>query len=157
MRINYRITFMATVVAALTMVTQANAQRQLGGDDGIAASAKVRAQIEERKASLNTAVVAPAKMACPKCKDALVTVPAQNVKGAQLLAASGVATQTISRHLCNGCETTLSVTGTGKAKQTVATHSCTGCGAEVASCCNVKKSETATKGMDKKIEIAPVK
>ena len=158
MRINYRITFMAAIVVVLTMVSQANAQSQLSAEGGIAASPKVRAQLEERKATLNIAVIATAPaMACPKCKDVLVSVPVKGAKGAQFLAAGGASMQIVSRHLCPGCDTTLSVAGTGKAKYSVATHTCTGCGAEVASCCSLKGSETATVGMDKKIEIAPVK
>jgi len=144
-------------IAMLTFTSPVLAQHKPIGDDGIAASPKVRAQLDERKARSATVTPAVATMACPKCKDALVSVPVTNVKAGQFLAANGVPTQTISRHLCPGCDTTISVAGSGKAKYTVANHTCTGCGAEVASCCNLKSSETATKGMDKKIEIAPIK
>lgn len=155
MKLNYRIGIMATIVAGLTFISQANAQRQLVGDDGIAASPKVRAQLDERKAVVASST-APS-MACPKCKDAFVSVPTTSAKAAQLLVAGGVPTQKILRHLCPGCDTTISVAGTGKDKHSVATHTCTSCGAVVASCCSTKTSETATKGMDKNIEIAPIK
>ena len=50
------------------------------------------------------------------------------------------------------------VVGVGKAKQSVATHKCTSCGAVTLACCSTKDSgDLATKGMDKKVEVAPLK
>lgn len=156
MRINNRISIMATIVAGLTIISLANAQ----SPDGIAASPKVRTQINDRNATLTTTAVASTtapSMACPKCKDEFVTVATTDVvKGAQLLIPGGVPTQKTLRHLCPGCDTTITVAGTGKAKTSVATHTCTVTGADVASCCKMKASETATKGAEK-IEVAPVK
>jgi len=56
-----RVLLAATVAAVLGIGNAALAQSQVVGDDGIAASPKVRAQLNERRAS--EAVVAPAKAA----------------------------------------------------------------------------------------------
>ncbi len=147
---------LALTLAALTTASLANAQYKSTGDDGIAASPKVRAQLEERKARINTA--APA-MACPKCKDGQVSMPVKGAKGAQVLLAGGIPTQKVVRHLCASCDTTISIVGLSKAtKRETTTHNCTGCGVENLLCCNTKTgSDAATRGMENKFEIAPLK
>jgi len=71
---------------------------------------------------------------------------------------SGLPTKLVAKHLCDGCRVEWRVEGIGKAKQDVVTHKCTSCGSEALACCSTKKgSETATSGMEKKFEIAPLK
>ena len=146
----------ATLIATFVAVAPANAQYRPTGDDGITASPKVRAMLDARKAS-TTPVAAPVPaMACPKCKDTWVAQPDTNAKGAKIL--MGQTTKLVAQHLCAGCSTDLVTAGAGKAKHTVATHKCSGCGAENLACCSTKGAgAVATKGMDKKIEIAPLK
>ena len=129
------------------------------GDDGITASPKVRAQLNERKARIATPAPAVATMACPKCKDQYVTVPVKGAKGGQILMAGGIPTQKIAKHLCPGCDTTISVAGVGKAKHDVAIHKCDSCGSENLACCSTSGAgNVATKGMEKKsVQIAPIK
>jgi hypothetical protein len=91
-------------------------------------------------------------MACGKCKNDYVTRKDWSARGANK------PNVIVTRHLCVGCETTIATQGHGKAKHEVATHKCTSCGAETLACCATKKgSETVTKGMEKKFEIAPLK
>ena len=133
------------------MAGQANAQYKPTGDDGITASPKVRALLDERKPRHNTAAV-PDSMACPVCKDQYVSLPLRGAKGGQILMARGTPTQKVVRHLCAGCDTTISVTGTGKAKHNVVTHTCSGCGVEIAACCSSDpSSKVPTRGMEKAI------
>ena len=90
-------------------------------------------------------------MACAKCKDVFSTRVDPTARGANKQA------EFVATHLCGGCGTDWSVTGHGKAKGAVATHKCTSCGAETAACCNTKGVTVATKGMEKKYEVAPLK
>ena len=99
-----------------------------------------------------SAVTETKPMACSKCKDEFSTRVDLTARGANK------PTILVAKHLCEGCGTDWSVVGHGKAKVSVATHKCTSCGAESLACCNTKKtSDMATKGMEKKIEVAPLK
>lgn len=117
-----KIALAAVALAALAFASTASAQYKPVGDDGIAASPKVRQMLNERKASTATAVAAAPAMACPKCADMLTTEVNRQAKGGQVLA--GTATEKVAKHACTACETKLTVVGEGKAKHTVATHKC---------------------------------
>jgi hypothetical protein len=83
------------------------------------------------------AVVVPAQtktMACAKCTYEWVARPIVQTK------ATAPRTEMVARHLCAGCETTITVQGTGKAKHDVATHTCNSCGAASLACCSTPKS-----------------
>lgn len=98
-------------------------------------------------------------MSCGKCKNEVVQVRDTDSKGgARALLTSAPLTKSVSRHGCEGCGTDWSVVGHGKAKVSVASHKCTSCGEASLACCNTKKSaDVATKGMEKKFEVAPLK
>jgi predicted RNA-binding Zn-ribbon protein involved in translation (DUF1610 family) len=148
---------LAVSISVFALVGTANAQSQLGGDSGIAASPKARAQLYERKASLDTAPATVAAMACPKCEDTLVAQNDTNPKGSGSRTLMGQTTKLVSQHLCPGCGVEWVIAGTGKAKQSVAAHKCTSCGAEILSCCAKSIGTVATKGMENTIQIAPLK
>ena len=153
-----RFTLAAILIATVTAAASATAQYKPTGDDGITASPKLRQQLNERRAGLTTAVAAAPTMACPKCKDGWVAVSDTASKGSGARTLMGQTTRHIAKHLCDGCSADWQVAGTGKAKQAVASHKCTGCGAENLACCSGSGSTTmATKGMDQKIQIAPLK
>lgn len=100
-------------------------------------------------------------MSCAKCTDRIVEVkdnlPTKGA-GARTLLAGGVPTIRVSTHECEGCGNTWVVSGHGKAKTSTAVHTCTSCGAESLACCSTsKKGVAATKGMEMKFEVAPVK
>ena len=145
-------------IALLSIAGPAQAQYTPIGDHGITASPKVRAQLDDRKARLSTAPVAEASMACPKCKDAWVNQVDPTPKGAKVLLSQGRPTNKVARHLCGGCETTIGVVGLSKAtRRNLATHSCSSCGTVTLACCSTKGAAgVVTKGMEKKVEIAPI-
>lgn len=97
-------------------------------------------------------------MSCIKCKDEVVQVRDMDSKGGARALLTGVPlTKSVSRHGCEGCGNAWVVSGHGKAKTSTAAHTCTSCGAESLACCSTSKSGiTATKGMEKKFEVAPV-
>lgn len=91
-------------------------------------------------------------MSCGMCKSEWTTRAEVTTKGTTPV------TALVEKHLCSGCATKIETAGFGKAKHDVATHKCTSCGAELASCCSTSKGGiTATKGMEKTFEVAPVK
>ena len=91
-------------------------------------------------------------MSCAKCRDEYVRRVDWTARGASKPAI------TVARHLCEGCGNTWVVSGHGKAKTSTASHTCTSCGAESLACCSTSKSGVAaTKGLEKKFEVAPVK
>lgn len=99
-------------------------------------------------------------MSCSKCKDVWVTQADKEMKGfgAKTLVSQGTPTIKVAKHLCGGCGSDWATVGEGKARHVVAAHKCTSCAAESLACCNTKKgSDLATKGMEKKFEIAPLK
>ncbi len=99
-----------------------------------------------------SAVTETKPMACSKCKEKFSSRVDLTARGANK------PTVLVAKHLCEGCGTDWSVVGHGKAKVSVANHKCTSCGAETVACCNTKKtSDVATKGMEKKFEVAPLK
>jgi ssDNA-binding Zn-finger/Zn-ribbon topoisomerase 1 len=123
----------ATAIAAFALAGAANAQYKAVGDDGIAASPKVRQALNAQAASANIATARVAAMACPKCKDISATEPNRQAKGGQIL--MGTATKVVTKHTCGDCDTRLDVVGTGKAKTTVATHTCAAAVANNLTCC----------------------
>src|SRR5688572_25315643 len=91
-------------------------------------------------------------MSCAKCKDEYVRRVDWTTRGANK------PTITVANRLCDGCGNEWVVSGHGKAKASAAVHKCTSCGAESLACCSTSKSGVAaTRGMEKKFEVAPVK
>ncbi len=153
-------TLIATLagIALLSFAGPVRAQYRPAGDDGISASPKVRAQLVERRATVNTAPAVAAPMLCPKCKDVWVSQVDPAPKGAKVLLSQGRPINKVARHLCGGCETAISVAGLSKAdRHNVATHTCSSCGAATLACCSTKAAVgVVTKGMENKVEIAPI-
>lgn len=150
---------LASIAAAALMTTwSASAQYRPTGDDGITASPRLRAQLNERNASAKVVSTSTDTMACSKCKDGWVAVNDTTSKGAGARVLTGQTTRIVAKHLCDGCGSEWNVAGTGKAKQAVASHKCTGCGANNLACCSGNGAgNMATKGMDQKIQVAPLK
>ena len=127
------ITLTAVALAAFTFATSASAQNKPVGDDGIAASPKVRQMLNERNAATAPAVAAAPAMACPKCADVRTSVANPQAKTGELLA--GTANKAVVKHTCSACQTTMSLQGEGKAKHQVATHTCSADVPKPAGCC----------------------
>jgi hypothetical protein len=90
-------------------------------------------------------------MGCGKCKDEFVKRVDWSTRGANRAEVLAV------KHLCASCGNEWTTVGHGKAKVSLATHKCTNCGEAAVACCNTKNAGVATKGMEKKFEVAPLK
>lgn len=147
MKIQNRLVIMTVVAMTAISVTQAMAQYRAVGDDGIAASPKVRSMM--MKPITTRADVAGLKdgdmvaMACPKCKTIMVTYV--NMEKGHIKT-----TTTVPSDMCPGCEQKFTVVGEGKGKHDVVTHVCKKCGSTDAFCCVLKKEGQPTKGMEQK-------
>ncbi|MEI7729304.1 MAG: hypothetical protein WCO56_07015 [Verrucomicrobiota bacterium] len=75
----------------------------------------------------------PAVMACPKCKDSLVTEAESTGKGA-----NPTVTKTYLQHGCPTCSTKIATEGVGKNAKDTVKHSCKSGSSEGASCCAMK-------------------
>jgi hypothetical protein len=95
------------------------------------------------KPASEEATGASVPMSCPKCKSEWTARKDYTARGATKPMVW------VEKHLCQGCDTTISVAGHGKAKHDVVTHKCTACGATDAACCATSKAAGPTKGMDK--------
>jgi hypothetical protein len=120
--------------ALLSVAGTTQAQYKATGDDGITASPKVRVQLNERTARLESAVPAASVMACASCKDEYVKGTVWTTKG------TTKPTVLLAKHLCSGCETSVAVAGTGKGKHNVVTHRCSFDKAAKADCCLTARS-----------------
>jgi hypothetical protein len=82
-------------------------------------------------------------MVCSKCKSVMMhTVSTE--KG-------HVNTMTVGeKHMCPGCDSTITVVGTGKGKHDVVKHTCEKCGDDSVFCCATTPGAGATKSMEKK-------
>ena len=134
-------------IALFSVASPAQAQFKPVGDDGIAASPKVRSMM--MKPISSPADVAGLKagdmvaMACPKCKTIMVTHV--NTEKGHIKTAT-----TVPEDVCPGCEQKFTVVGEGKGKHNVVTHVCKKCGSTDAFCCVMKKDGEPTKGMEQK-------
>ena len=81
-------------------------------------------------------------MACPKCKTITVTLVTQDTKTKSKLIPG-------EKHLCPGCNSTITVVGDKAHNKQVIKHVCKVCGDESAFCCVTRPGGGPTKGMDK--------
>ena len=82
-------------------------------------------------------------MVCAKCKSVVIqTVTLE--KGHIKHVTPG------EKHLCPGCNSSITVIGNGKESTRAVTHTCGSCGDGSAFCCATKPGSGATKGMEKK-------
>ncbi len=125
---------LALSAALLALASDIAAAQEVGSARGGAMKLLQR----DRPAQVQPAEADVQIMSCPKCQDEWTTRPADLTRGAgaRALLTGAPATERVSRHLCEGCETTLEVAGHGKAKHQVVKHTCTTCGAENGACCS---------------------
>jgi predicted RNA-binding Zn-ribbon protein involved in translation (DUF1610 family) len=96
---------------------------------------KTPAQAAELKPNDSVAMV------CPMCKSVMVQHVSTG-KGSVKFMEVG------EKHLCPGCQGTITIVGTGKRATDEVTHVCSKCGSESAFCCATKPGSGATKGME---------
>jgi hypothetical protein len=148
-------------IAMFAFASPVLAQYKGTGDDGITASPKFRQFLDEYNRNHSPApppVAEAAKMPCAKCVDVVAIVPDVTSRGlgARALTSHGTPTKTVTSHLCTGCGTDWKFVGMGKTRHGFATHTCSACGSENLACCSTN-SEVATKGMEMKAKVAPIK
>jgi hypothetical protein len=83
-----------------------------------------------------------APMSCPKCKSEWSSHPDYTARGAIK------PTVWVEKHLCEGCETTITTAGVGRSKHSVAVHKCTTCGAPNEGCCSTAGTTPAAKSIN---------
>lgn len=137
---------------AVALVLFATASTEVKAQNGAKGGATKLLELSGRSATAAVSTATETKvMVCGKCKEEFTSRVDLSARGAHK------PTVFVAKHLCDGCGTDWSIVGHGKAKVSVATHKCTNCGAETLACCNTKPSTVATKGMEKKTEVAPLK
>ncbi len=62
---------------------------------------------------------------CGPCMTVTTVRASETAKGGEVLLAHGKPTRLVSTHGCDGCSTSIGVTGFGKAKTRTVTHNCT--------------------------------
>jgi hypothetical protein len=84
-------------------------------------------------------------MSCPKCKDTYATVVTQSMKGMQREQIN-----TVVKHMCPTCSTSIKTEGMGKNAVNKLVHTCNSCGSTEVTCCLMKKDGGPTAGMEDK-------
>ena len=82
-------------------------------------------------------------MSCPKCKDTYATVVTKPMKGMQ-----PDQINTVVKHMCPTCSTSIKTEGMGKNAANKLVHTCNACGSTDVTCCLMKKNGGATMGME---------
>jgi hypothetical protein len=128
---------LALALAASLPVTTRAAQQLKGGQVLMMKQIKTPAEAEALKPGDSIVMV------CDKCKSVMV----HNVTTEK----GHIKVMTVGqKHLCPGCESTITVVGTGKSARDEVKHTCAKCGDDSVFCCATKPGEGATKGMEKK-------
>ena len=82
-------------------------------------------------------------MVCAKCKSVMI----HNVSTEK----GHIKTMTVGeKHMCPGCESTITVVGTGKGGHDEVKHTCEKCGDDSVFCCATKPGQGGTEGTEKK-------
>ncbi len=136
----------AALAATIGLATGASAQPKAAGDDGIAASPKVRQMLTEIKTRAEAEALRPGDtlvMVCAKCKSVMI----HNVNTEK----GHIKVMTVGeKHLCPGCQTRITVVGVGHGAKNEVRHVCEKCGSDSVFCCATKPGSGHTEGMEKK-------
>jgi hypothetical protein len=81
-------------------------------------------------------------MVCSKCKSVMLHNVSTEKGHIQVMTVG-------SKHMCPGCDSTITVVGTGKGKHDEVKHTCEKCGNDSVFCCATKPGTGATIGMEK--------
>ncbi len=133
-------------LALLSFAAPVQAQYKPAGDDGIAASPKVRQMLNEIKTREQAEALKPGDtiaMVCTKCKSVMVHNVTTEKGHIQVMTVG-------EKHLCPGCNTYITVVGVGHGAKNEVKHVCEKCGEDSVFCCATKPGSGSTKGMEKK-------
>lgn len=134
----------SSFVLAVALVTWLGGQVQAQElPTGKGAGAAKLLELNRSKAPSSDKADTAIPMSCPKCRSEWTSRTDYTARGAMKPKVW------VEKHLCEGCDTTISVVGHGKAKHDVVTHKCASCGATDASCCATTQGAGPTKGMGK--------
>lgn len=131
---------LVTIATFATLGNNALAQEKgsaKGGGYALTQKVKTTAAAEALKPGDTMAMV------CKKCETVVIS-RVETQKGHIKLVTPG------TKHLCEGCGSTIEVVGHGKGKDEVVKHSCKACGDDSVFCCATKPGAGSTKGMEKK-------
>jgi hypothetical protein len=132
-------------LALLSVASPVLAQDKTAGDDGIAASPKVRQMLTEIKSRAEAESLKPGDsiaMVCTKCKSVMVHNVTTQKGHIQVMTVG-------EKHLCPGCNTYITVVGVGHGAKNEVKHVCEKCGDDSVFCCASKPGTGTTKGMEK--------
>jgi hypothetical protein len=128
--------FALAMAASLPVTTQAADPMKGGPHMKHLMGIKTEAEAEALKPGDTIAMV------CSKCTS-VMTHNITTEKGHIMVMSVG------EKHLCPGCNSTITVVGTGKGKHDAVKHTCGKCGDDSVFCCATKPGAGATKGMEK--------
>lgn len=134
--------FAGATMIAIGLVTWGSMEAQ-AADTGVKgippykwAQVKTKAEADAVKPGDSIAMV------CAKCKTISVTLVTQDTKTKTKLIPG-------EKHLCEGCNSTITVVGSKANNKEIIKHVCKACGDDSAFCCATKPDSGATKGMEK--------
>jgi predicted RNA-binding Zn-ribbon protein involved in translation (DUF1610 family) len=124
------------IVAVATLVwLPGHALAQPKGAQLLMTHVTTPAQVEDLKSGDAVAMV------CAKCKSVMVHNVTTEKGHIQVMTVG-------SKHLCPGCDSTITTVGSGKGAKQEVKHTCDKCGSDSVFCCATKPG-AATPGMDK--------
>lgn len=126
-----------SIVLAMSLpITSRAADQMKGGQTLMMKEIKTPAEAESLKPGDSITMV------CSKCKSVML----HNVSTEK----GHIKVMTVGqKHMCPGCDSTITVVGTGKGAHDVVKHTCGKCGEDSVFCCATKPGAGATKGMEK--------
>jgi hypothetical protein len=133
-----KLLLVATIAALAMLPNLTMAQQQVKGAQLLMKLQKVE---DVQQVEAGDTIV----MSCPKCKDSYATVVTKSMKGMQREQIN-----TVVKHMCPTCSTTIKTEGVGKNAVNKLVHTCNSCGSEDVSCCLMKKNGAPTAGMEDK-------
>jgi hypothetical protein len=133
-------------IALFSFASPLQAQYKAIGDDGVAASPKVRQMLNEIKTQKEAEALKPGDtiaMVCDKCKSVMIHNVTTDKGHVQVMTVG-------EKHLCPGCNTYITVTGVGHGAKDEVKHVCERCGDKSVFCCATKPGGGSTTRMDTK-------
>jgi len=127
---------LALALAASLPATTRAAEQMKGGQVLMMKQIKTPAEADALKPG------DPITMVCTKCKSVMLHNVSTEKGHIQVMTVG-------AKHLCPGCESTITVVGTGKGARDEVKHTCEKCGDDSVFCCATKPGAGSTKGMEK--------
>ena len=130
---------LAALIAAWLPATARAAEPPMKGVEALARLTQIKTPAEAETLKPGDTMA----MVCAKCKSVMV----HNVTTEK----GHIKVMTVGeKHLCPGCESTITVVGVGHAAKNEVKHICGKCGEDSVFCCATKPGSGPTEGMEKK-------